>query len=94
MAHVECRPFVHDSDDSLAGVFCFTLIFFLSCILVFKVQILVDAVSSTLSDYFTLLYDMNTAILSFGMMASLLGGLGIRCGRPPISRPEAVDACI
>jgi hypothetical protein len=85
---------VHDSDDSLAGVFCFTLIFFLSCILVFKVQILVDAVSSTLSDYFILLYDMNTAILSFGMMASLLGGLGVRCGRPPIRRSEAVDACI
>ena len=85
---------MHDSDDSLAGVFCFTLIFFFSCLLVFKMQILVDAVSSTLSAYFTLLYEMDVALLSMGMMASLLGGLGVRCGRPPISRPEAVDACI
>ena len=77
---------MHDSDDSLAGVFSFTLIFFLTCILVFKTQLLVEAVSSTLSDYFMLLYDMNTAILSFGMMASLVGGLGIRCVLPPISR--------
>ena len=66
-------------------MFSFTLIFFFCCLLVFKVQILIDAVSSTLSDYFTLLYEMNVTILSFGMMASLLGGLGVRCVQPPMS---------
>ena len=87
LAHVECRPYVHNSDDSLAAVFSFTLIFFLICIIIFKMQILVKAVELTLSDYFTLLYDMDTFVLTFGMMASLLGGLGIRCVAPPIISP-------
>ena len=74
---VECRPFLHDSDDSLASVFSFTMIFFFSCLLVFKVQILVQAVDETLSEYFMMQYNMNTVVLSFGMFAALLGGLAI-----------------
>ena len=74
---VECRPYVHPSDDSLAGVFSFSLIFFFCCVLVFKVQILVEAVDDTLSAYFVLLYDVDTVVLSTGMIASLMGGLGV-----------------
>ena len=71
ICHVECRAFVHDSDDTLASVFSFTLCFFFSCLMVFKNQILVEAVGPTLSDYFSLRYVTDTALLSIGMVLAL-----------------------
>ena len=73
--HVELRPNLHASDDRVATVFSFALVVFFSCLLVLKTQILVDAVHSSLSDYFQSLFDSNTVLLSFAMIASLVGGL-------------------
>eukprot|EP00908_Phaeocystis_cordata_P021907 Transcript_4311.p1 GENE.Transcript_4311~~Transcript_4311.p1 ORF type:complete len:682 (+),score=196.31 Transcript_4311:167-2212(+) len=75
MAHVECRPYKHDSDDSLAGAVSFSLVFFFSCLMVFKNQVLVEAVGPTLSDYLGLLYITDTALLSVAMVLALVAGL-------------------
>ena len=75
MAHVECRPYVHDADDSLAGAFSFNLVFFFSCLMIFKNHILVEAVGPILSDYVGLLYITDTKLLSIAMVLALVAGL-------------------
>ena len=73
----ESRPYVHASDNSVAGFFSFSLVLFFSSVIVFKVQILIQAVDSTLSEYFQHFYRMDTNVLSAIMIASLVGGLAI-----------------
>merc|ERR1719469_1106574 len=59
----DIRPYLRASDNSVAGFFSFTLVLFFSSVIVFKVQILLQAVDSTLSNYFQHFYSMDTNVL-------------------------------
>lgn len=68
-------PFKDDSDDYFAKAcgFALSAVFFFSVIL--KISVLTDAVDDVLTDYLRQRFSFNVALVSVGMIASIVGAL-------------------